>query len=109
GGIAPEVLQTLFDQFTRGTPARTYGGLGLGLYLAQQIVFRLGGRITAASGLGEGATFTIELPPKGPPGTGRNAAAASPSTTTPTCARSSPRSSPPRDTTSRLRRVGAKR
>jgi len=65
-GVAPEVLSTIFDRFTRGSRARTHGGLGLGLYLAEQIVCRLGGTISVAS-CGDGASFVVELPLEGPP------------------------------------------
>ena len=46
----------------RAVSSRSYGGLGLGLYIARQIVEAHGGRITVASRPGEGSTFTIELP-----------------------------------------------
>src|SRR5262245_46335278 len=39
-----------------------YGGLGLGLYISRQIVELHGGSIRVRSQLGEGATFTVELP-----------------------------------------------
>ena len=42
---------------------RRYGGLGLGLAIARVLVELHGGRIWAVSdGLGEGATFKIQLP-----------------------------------------------
>jgi signal transduction histidine kinase len=37
-------------------------GLGLGLYITQHIVQRHGGKIRVDSAIGEGATFTVELP-----------------------------------------------
>jgi PAS domain S-box-containing protein len=61
-GIAPETLGRLFKPFERGVSIRHYGGLGLGLFIAQTIVENLGGTIRVRSKLGEGSTFTVELP-----------------------------------------------
>lgn len=60
-GIAPEALPRLFDRFERAAPAK-FAGLGLGLWIARQIVERHGGRISAHSEPGEGSTFAFELP-----------------------------------------------
>jgi signal transduction histidine kinase len=38
------------------------GGTGLGLYICRELVRRMGGRISAASQLGHGSTFTVDLP-----------------------------------------------
>ena len=66
-GIAPEVLPHLFRPFRQFPRPEAGGGLGLGLALVKGIVELHGGRVTAASpGLGQGSTFTIELP-LGPP------------------------------------------
>ena len=63
-GIAADVLPHIFDRFYRGEPARgqTEGESGLGLAIAKSIVEAHGGKITAASALGQGTTFTITLP-----------------------------------------------
>jgi len=42
------------------------GGLGLGLWIARTFVEALGGRIRVESRLGEGSTFTVELPMRSP-------------------------------------------
>jgi signal transduction histidine kinase len=42
--------------------AREYGGFGVGLWVAREVVEAHAGSISVASALGEGATFTIELP-----------------------------------------------
>ncbi|MDC3986865.1 GAF domain-containing sensor histidine kinase [Polyangium jinanense] len=61
-GIAPDRLPHIFERFERGVPTKNYGGLGLGLYIARQIVEALGGSIRVESKLGQGSRFTIELP-----------------------------------------------
>jgi len=61
-GITPEALPRLFGRFERAVSDRQYGGLGLGLYISRQLVEAMGGRVYVDSQLGEGATFTVELP-----------------------------------------------
>ena len=66
-GIAAEDLTRIFGRFERAAPTRHYGGLGMGLFIAQQIVQAHGGRIAAESRPGQGSCFTVELPPDPPP------------------------------------------
>ncbi len=64
-GIAPEMLPRVFDLFTQVDESlgRSYGGLGVGLALARNLVELHEGRLQAASaGLGHGSEFTIKLP-----------------------------------------------
>jgi signal transduction histidine kinase len=61
-GIDPDQIGRIFGRFERAVSARSYGGLGLGLYIARQIVDAHGGRIDVESCPGEGSLFTIELP-----------------------------------------------
>jgi PAS domain S-box-containing protein len=64
-GISSEQLPRVFQRFWQadGTYTREYGGLGIGLALAQHVVELHGGHIQAASaGLGRGTTITIVLP-----------------------------------------------
>lgn len=61
-GLDPAELPRLFDRFQRGVSARSYGGLGLGLYIAREIAEAHGGTLTAESEPGHGASFTLELP-----------------------------------------------
>jgi len=61
-GIDAAALPRIFDKFERSPRAAGYGGLGLGLYIARQIVEGHGGTIAAESAPGRGATFTVELP-----------------------------------------------
>lgn len=61
-GIAPENLDRVFDPFfTTKEPGR---GTGLGLAISARIVDSFGGRITVASEVGKGTTFTVWLPVK---------------------------------------------
>lgn len=61
-GIAPESLARLF---TQGFTTKR-GGHGFGLHISALAAQELGGQLTARSeGLGQGATFTLELPPRG--------------------------------------------
>jgi CheY-like chemotaxis protein len=65
-GIRPELLDDVFDRFRQADPSTTrrYGGLGLGLAIARQLAEMHGGTLTAASeGEGQGATFTLRVPP----------------------------------------------
>jgi signal transduction histidine kinase len=66
-GIPPERLQHVFERFERAVSVREYGGLGLGLYLARELVRAHGGTLSAQSELGGGSTFTVELPCRGTP------------------------------------------
>lgn len=61
-GIEPEALPRLFDKFERAPSARSYGGLGLGLFIVRQIVEAFGGQVSVSSKPGAGATFVVELP-----------------------------------------------
>ncbi|MGL5833911.1 MAG: ATP-binding protein [Waterburya sp.] len=64
-GINPDFLPYVFEHFRQedGSITRQFGGLGLGLAIARQIVEMHGGQISVdSSGEGQGATFTVELP-----------------------------------------------
>jgi len=61
-GIPQEGLRRIFGKFERAVSDRNYGGLGLGLFIAKQIVDAHRGSITVESQPGKGATFTVELP-----------------------------------------------
>jgi PAS domain S-box-containing protein len=64
-GIAPAFAPHVFDRFRQAdsSTTRPYGGLGLGLAIARSIVELHGGTIEASSkGLGQGATFRVQLP-----------------------------------------------
>jgi PAS domain S-box-containing protein len=64
-GISPAFLPHVFDRFSQADASNTrqHAGLGLGLAIVKQLVELHGGSVSAASaGLGQGATFCIELP-----------------------------------------------
>jgi signal transduction histidine kinase len=65
-GIPAEKLPRIFQRFERAAPARSYGGLGLGLYIVHAIVEAHGGTVEVTSELGEGTTLTVTLPLDGP-------------------------------------------
>lgn len=63
-GIPGEQIERVFDMFYQvdGTKTREYGGVGLGLAIAQQLILMHGGYIWAESELNKGSIFTIVLP-----------------------------------------------
>ena len=63
-GIRPDVLPTLFQEFTQAesSSTRKYGGTGLGLAISRRLCHILGGDISVSSEPGKGSVFTIELP-----------------------------------------------
>ena len=76
-GIPPQDIPILFDNFHRGRPAPVAAdgalaaalpeleevpGIGLGLYLARNVIEQMGGRISVESEVGRGSTFTLRLP-----------------------------------------------
>lgn len=61
-GIDPADLERILGRFERAASHRHYGGLGLGLYLAGQIVNEHGGALEVESQPGHGARFTAVLP-----------------------------------------------
>jgi PAS domain S-box-containing protein len=69
-GIRSEDAPKLFDRFTQAdmSSTRRFGGLGVGLFVADEIVRAHGGRIEVASEVGRGSTFTVRLPLEEPAG-----------------------------------------
>jgi PAS domain S-box-containing protein len=61
-GIAPEDTERIFERFEQAGSARSYGGLGLGLYITRRVVEAHGGTIRVTSQPGAGSTFTVTLP-----------------------------------------------
>ncbi len=59
-GIPPYLLERVFERMYRGDPETP--GLGLGLYLARDLIERMGGRIWAEKNGQKGSVFHIRLP-----------------------------------------------
>ncbi len=71
-GIAGEHLDRIFERFyvVDRARSRAQGGTGLGLAIVKHVAQTLGGRVTVASEVGKGSTFTIRLPGPVSPGRG---------------------------------------
>lgn len=61
-GIAEADHQSIFQPFERGTDCNVSGGLGLGLYISQQLAEAHGGKIDVQSTPGKGTIFSLHLP-----------------------------------------------
>ncbi|OYX17065.1 MAG: hypothetical protein B7Z07_01045 [Sphingomonadales bacterium 32-67-7] len=63
-GIPADKFDEVFESFKQvdaGT-TRQFGGTGLGLAIVRNLARALGGSVTVSSVVGEGATFTVDLP-----------------------------------------------
>jgi PAS domain S-box-containing protein len=61
-GVPEKDLQRIFGRFERASSMRNYGGLGLGLYVAREIVEAHGGTVSALNLPERGARFEVRLP-----------------------------------------------
>lgn len=61
-GIEKTAMDRIFDRFERASEKQQTKGLGLGLYIAKQIVSAHSGRLWVESTIGNGSTFFVELP-----------------------------------------------
>lgn len=61
-GVAEEEQAQIFGRFYRGRQVREQEGLGIGLYLAREIVQKQGGYLKLSSRPGQGSTFSLYLP-----------------------------------------------
>ncbi len=62
-GLTDSQISRLFGAFEQAdsTTTRKYGGTGLGLFISKRLAEMLGGRITVASCVGKGSTFTASV------------------------------------------------
>ncbi len=60
-GIAPDKLESIFQEFTQAyaDTTRQFGGTGLGLSISRALVAQMGGRLMVQSTPGEGSTFAF--------------------------------------------------
>jgi len=63
-GIPEEMLPSIFEMFRQvdSSETRSYGGVGMGLYIVKKYTEMLGGKIEADSAPGQGSAFTVTLP-----------------------------------------------
>jgi signal transduction histidine kinase len=64
-GIPPDQMYHIFDRYHHlesATGGQLFGGVGLGLPIAKQVVEQHGGNVSVISTLGEGSTFTLTIP-----------------------------------------------
>ena len=61
-GISPAQQKTIFNRFDRGMAPKGTVGLGLGLYIAKQIVDLHQGMLSVQSVEGQGSTFSVRVP-----------------------------------------------
>lgn len=65
-GIPADAQKQIFQRFHRVEGGRQSGSYGLGLWIVKELVSALGGGISVQSAPGQGSTFTVELPVRGP-------------------------------------------
>ncbi|MHB1413955.1 MAG: sensor histidine kinase, partial [Chloroflexota bacterium] len=64
-GIAPEKRERVFERFYQAHDERHYGGMGIGLYISQEIVYLHGGEIGVEAPADGGSRFVVRLPLNG--------------------------------------------
>jgi signal transduction histidine kinase len=66
--MSAQQMERLFEAFQQGdsSTSRRFGGTGLGLVITRRFCEMLGGGVSVHSRLGEGSTFTMEVPTTAP-------------------------------------------
>ena len=66
-GIAPEALESIFEEFRQAdaSTTRKFGGTGLGFAIDRRLIEMQGGTLRVDSKVGIGSTFTVWLPAAG--------------------------------------------
>jgi signal transduction histidine kinase len=64
GGISSDSRRVIFENFRQGKTSETHGdrGVCLGLYIVKKLVELLNGSVVVDSSVGEGLTFTLQIP-----------------------------------------------
>ena len=65
-GIEQDNLEHIFDSFSQADNSTTskFGGTGLGLAISKNFALMMGGDLLVESELGQGSTFTLQIPAK---------------------------------------------
>ena len=63
-GIPKDQQKTIFEKFQRSATAKNFEGLGIGLYISNQIIQAQQGSIKVKSKPGKGSVFIVKLPLK---------------------------------------------
>ncbi|MEO5589079.1 MAG: ATP-binding protein [Gemmatimonadaceae bacterium] len=66
-GISEENRSRIFEEFVQVSTTQQVGGTGLGLPISRRLATLLDGSLEVSSALGEGSTFTLQLPREGTP------------------------------------------
>ena len=61
-GISEEFQKKMFNKFERGVSSKSYGGLGIGLYIVHQIITAHAGSVRVISHPGAGSEFVFQVP-----------------------------------------------
>jgi len=66
GGVAPEAIERIFERFERFASGHHQKSLGVGLYIARQVIDAHAGVVRVEETSASGSTFLVELPRTAP-------------------------------------------